>query len=101
MWPYSGLLGFVVGAVVVGAIWLIRHPWSASARLDSDVVPDGLDTALEVIGATGLVLDQDNRVLRASRTALKLGLVEDREIAIDKVKALIERAKKKSKAVQE
>ena len=101
VWPYSGLFGFLVGGLVVGAIWLIRHPWNSPGRLETEVVPDGLDTALEVIGATGLVLDQDNRVLRASRTALKLGLVEDREIAIDKVKALIERAKKKSKAVQE
>ncbi len=100
-WPLSGLLGFFIGALVVGVIWLIRHPWNVRARIDSEVVPDGLDTALEVIGATGLVLDQDNRVVRASRTALKLGLVEDREIAIDKVKDLIQRAKKKSKAVQE
>jgi two-component system sensor histidine kinase SenX3 len=100
-WPISALVGFSLGALLVGVVWLIRSPWSSSSRIHKDVVPDGLDTALEVIGATGLVLDHDNKVIRASRTALKLGLVEDREIAIEKVKDLIDRAKKKNKTVQQ
>lgn len=100
-WPWSALLGFGLGALIVGLIWLIRHPWSTASRLDHDVVPDGLDTALEVIGATGLVLDAGNRVIRASRTALDLGFVEDREIAIDEVAALIRKARAANKPTQE
>jgi hypothetical protein len=39
-----------------------------------------VDTALEVIGATGVVLDADNRVLRASKSAVALGIVDNRDI---------------------
>lgn len=100
-WPYSGLLGFVLGALLIGVVWVVRHPWNASGGIDREVIPDGLDTALEVIGANGLVLDQNNQVLRASRAAIKLGIVEDREVAIDQIKDLIARAKLKGSIVQE
>ena len=100
-WPLSGLLGFVAGALIVGVVWLIRHPWSSRGGIDKEVVPDGLDTALEVIGATGLVLDESNRVIRASRAALDLGFVEDRHIAIEQVNKLIKRSRKSGTSLQE
>ena len=100
-WPFSALLGFVTGALLVGVIWIVRHPWNSGGGIDRDLMPDGLDTALEVIGANGLVLDQNNQVLRASRAATKLGIVEDREVAIDQIKDLIARAKLKGSTVQE
>lgn len=100
-WPFSGLLGFVAGALLVGVFWVVRHPWDSPARIDREVVPDGLDTALEVIGANGLVLDQNNQVIRASRAAVKLGIVEDRHVAVDQVRELIERAKLKGSLVSE
>lgn len=92
-WPWVAAMGFLVGALVVGLVWVLRTPWTRNPGIQGAVVPDGLDTALEVIGATGLVLDQHHRVIRASRAALELGLVEDREIAIGQVQALIERAR--------
>ncbi len=100
-WPWSALLGFGLGALIVGLIWLIRHPWSAGGGIDQEIVPDGLDTALEVIGATGLVLDADNRVIRASRTAMDLGFVEDRELALAQLKTLVNRARAVGKSLQE
>lgn len=100
-WPWSALLGLFVGAATVGLVWAIRHPWSGRNRLDSEVVPDGLDTALEVIGATGLVLDADNRVIRASRAALDLGFVEDRGIAIPEVSELVRRARQANQSLHE
>jgi len=100
-WPFSGLLGFTAGALIVGVVWLIRHPWSGQHRLDTEVVPDGLDTALEVIGATGLVLDENNRVIRASRAALDLGFVEDRSVAIEQVTKLVKRSRKTGTSLQE
>jgi len=100
-WPFSGLLGFVGGALIVGVVWMIRHPWSSPGGIDKEVVPDGLDTALEVIGATGLVLDENNRVIRASRAALDLGFVEDRRLAIDPVTKLVKRSRKTGTSLQE
>ena len=100
-WPLSALIGFVAGALLVGVIWIVRHPWNSGGGIDRDLMPDGLDTALEVIGANGLVLDQNNQVLRASRAATKLGIVEDREVAIDQIKDLIARAKLKGSTLQE
>ncbi len=100
-WPFSGLLGFVAGALIVGVVWLIRHPWSGPRGIDKEVVPDGLDTALEVIGATGLVLDENNRVIRASRAALDLGFVEDRSLAIEQVTKLVKRSRKTGTSLQE
>lgn len=100
-WPWSALIGFALGALAVGVVWIVRHPWWGSSRIEREVVPDGLDTALEVIGSTGLVLDHDNRVIRASRAALELGLVEDREIALDQLHGLIDRAKVKGSMVRE
>ena len=100
-WPLSGLFGFLLGAALVGVLWAVRHPWSGGQRIEREVIPDGLDTALEVIGATGLVLDHNNKVIRASRTAVELGVVEDREVAIDQVLGLIERARAANRVTQE
>lgn len=100
-WPWSALIGFAAGALAVGVVWALRHPWSSSSGIERDVAPDGLDTALAVIGATGLVLDQENRVVRASRTALDLGIVEDRELAIDEIRQLVERARTAGLPAQE
>lgn len=100
-WPWSGIIGFALGAIAVGVVWVVRHPWWVSARIENEVAPDGLDTALEVIGSSGLVLDHDNRVIRASRAALELGLVEDREIVFEQLHGLIDRAKRKGTMVHE
>lgn len=100
-WLWIALIGFAAGALVVGLIWVVRSPWNLGNRLEGSVVPDGLDTALEVIGATGLVLDQHNHVMRASRTALELGLVEDRTVAIEQVRDLIDTARSAGKVIAE
>ncbi len=100
-WPWSALIGFVAGALAVGVVWALRHPWSANSGIERDVAPDGLDTALAVIGATGLVLDQENRVIRASRAALDLGIVEDRGLAIEEIRRLVERAREEGTPAQE
>ena len=51
--------------------------------------PHGVDTALEVIGATGVVLDADNRVLRAAKSAISLGLVTDRDVVYQPILDLV------------
>ena len=100
-WPWSAVIGFAAGALAVGLVWALRHPWTSTPRIEREIVPDGLDTALAVIGATGLVLDRENRVIRASRTALDLGIVQDREIGIDEVRDLVDRARENGQPAQE
>jgi len=56
-------------------------------------VPDGVDTALEVIGATGIVLDADNRVLRAAKSAIELGLVKDRDLTYGPILDLVKESR--------
>jgi two-component system, OmpR family, sensor histidine kinase SenX3 len=90
--PWALAIGIVVGAAVVGVLWLLR---SRPVHLEqgTDPMPDGVDTALEVIGAIGIVLDAKNRVIRASRSAIDLGLVDGRDISLPPVARLVERAR--------
>ena len=69
-------LGIALASMVVLAL---RWQRRAETVLEQPV-PDGVDTALEVIGATGIVLDADNKVLRAARSAMELGFVKDRDL---------------------
>ena len=90
-WPWALIVGLIVGGGLVGALWLVR---GRSAPLEvPEPVPDGLDTALEVIGAIGVVLDGKNRVIRASRSAIDLGIVDGREVSIPPIARLVERAR--------
>ncbi len=73
-------IGIVLGiALATMVVLALRWQRRAETVLEQPV-PDGVDTALEVIGATGIVLDADNRVLRAAKSALELGLVKDRDL---------------------
>lgn len=100
-WPWSTLIGVAVGALAVGLVWVLRYPWSQSSRLEQVVVPDGLDTALDVIGTTGLVLGSDDQVIRASRTALELGIVDGREVNSEPIRELVAAARQAGHSVQD
>jgi two-component system sensor histidine kinase SenX3 len=81
-WSTGWSLGIgVVLGVALSSLVVLAFRWHQRAeKVLEQPVPDGVDTALEVIGATGIVLDADNRVLRASRSAIELGLVKDRDL---------------------
>ena len=68
-WPWALVIGIVAGGLVVGAMWFVSSR-SGPKEVGLEPVPDGLDTALEVIGAIGVVFDAKNRVIRASRSAI-------------------------------
>lgn len=91
-WPWALLIGVVAGGGLVGALWLVRGR-SAPLEVGPEPIPDGLDTALEVIGAIGVVLDAKNRVIRASRSAIELGIVDGRDVSIPPIQRLVERAR--------
>ena len=83
------LVGIAAGLGVAALVWA-GAGWHRRAEEVLEVpVPDGVDTALEVIGSTGVVLDADNRVLRASISAVALGIVDDRDIVYQPIVDLV------------
>jgi len=91
-WPWALVFGIIAGGVVIGAMWFVSSR-SGPKELGAEPVPDGLDTALEVIGAIGVVLDAKNRVIRASRSAIDLGIVDGREVVLPPLARLVDRAR--------
>jgi two-component system sensor histidine kinase SenX3 len=86
---WSLALGVVLGLGFSGLI-VAAIGWKRRAEEVLEIpVPDGVDTALEVIGSTGVVLDADSRVLRASKSAVALGLVDDRDIVYQPILNLV------------
>jgi two-component system sensor histidine kinase SenX3 len=86
---WSVALGVILGLVLAGLLWAAIGWQRRAEEVFEQPVPHGVDTALEVIGATGVVLDADNRVLRAAKSALSLGLVNDRDVVYQPVLDLV------------
>jgi len=57
-------IGIALGLAIAGMVWAALSWQRRAETVFEPPVPNGVDTALEVIGATGVVLDSDNRVLR-------------------------------------
>lgn len=87
------LLGIVVGLGIAALVWAGAGWHRRAEQVLEPPVPDGVDTALEVIGATGVVLDADNRVLRASKSAVALGIVDNRDIVYQPILDLVKEAR--------
>ena len=90
---WSLAFGIALGAGLSALLW-IAIGWKRRAEQVFEApVPDGVDTALEVIGATGVVLDADSRVLRASKSAVALGLVDDRDLVYQPILDLVAKSR--------
>ena len=98
--PWALIIGVVAGGLVIGAMWFVSSR-SGPKEVGVEPVPDGLDTALEVIGAIGVVLDAKNRVIRASRSAIDLGIVDGREVSLPPIARLVERARLANRSLSE
>ena len=92
-------IGIVLGLAISGMAWAAVRWQSRAGTVFEPPVPDGVDTALEVIGATGVVLDADNRVLRAAASAIDLGLVKDRDVVYSPILDLVQESREQGIAL--
>jgi two-component system sensor histidine kinase SenX3 len=90
---WSLATGIAIGLAIAGLAWAAIGWQRRAETVFEPPVPDGVDTALEVIGSTGVVLDADNRVLRASKSAVALGIVDDRDIVYKPIVDLVREAR--------
>ena len=90
---WSLATGIAIGLAIAGLVWAAVGWQRRAETVFEPPVPDGVDTALEVIGSTGVVLDADNRVLRASKSAVALGIVDDRDIVYQPIVDLVREAR--------
>ena len=86
-------IGIALGIALAGMVVLALRWQQRAETVLEQPVPDGVDTALEVIGATGIVLDADNRVLRAAKSAVELGLVKDRDLVYGPILDLVKESR--------
>ena len=87
-------IGIALGVAIASLVMLALRWQRRAETVLEQPVPDGVDTALEVISATGIVLDADNRVLRAAKSALELGLVRDRDLTFGPILDLVKESRR-------
>lgn len=95
-WTWAAF-AFLVGAVLSGlAAWGLFSRREANAS--SQVIPDGISAALHALATAGIILDTDNKIVRATRSAYALGLIRDQSKVHPKLSSLIDKARKAKKS---
>jgi two-component system, OmpR family, sensor histidine kinase SenX3 len=93
----AAILAFVTGAVSTGLVlWTTLK--TREAQKKAQIIPDGISGALHTLATAGLVLDLENKIVRATRSAFSLGLVKDQTLVHPKLLALVDKARKTKKA---
>jgi two-component system sensor histidine kinase SenX3 len=86
-------LAAVIGAVVAGGAVLAWHisdrQQSTIPELPEPVVPPGVGSVLSVLRSSAVVVDSEDRVLKASAPAFAFGLVRGNELVVDELRALV------------
>ena len=87
------ILGFLAGMGVMGAlVYFVRQ--DVLARYDeAAVISDGAVELLEVLAEAGVILTEKNRVVRATTSALAMGVIRDRTLVHKPLLELIDRAR--------
>ena len=96
LWTAAGL-SFVTGAVATGLVlWTTLKTQEAQKK--AQIIPDGITGALHALATAGLVLDVENKIVRATRSAFALGLVRDQVLVHPKLVSLVDKARKAKKS---
>ncbi|HET6698224.1 MAG TPA: ATP-binding protein [Nocardioidaceae bacterium] len=83
------LLGAVLGAGVVLAWRVSERLQREPAAREEPLLPDGVATVLSVLRSSALVVDEDDRVLKASAPAYSFGLVRGRDLCVVELAELV------------
>ncbi|HET8718411.1 MAG TPA: ATP-binding protein [Nocardioidaceae bacterium] len=83
------LLGAVLGAGVVLAWRVSERLQREPAAREEPLLPDGVATVLSVLRSSALVVDEDDRVLKASAPAYSFGLVRGRDLCVAELAELV------------
>ena len=94
----QGLLFALLGAVLVGGVLLA---WYVSERqhtripaTETPVVPPEVTTVLSVLRSSAVVVDEEDRVLKASAPAYALGLVRNNEMVDAELAELVRQVRR-------
>lgn len=90
-------LAFGTGVAATAMILLSTRKTTAAIK-KSESIPDGISSALPALATAALVIDLDNKIIRASRSAFALGLVRDNFLIHPKLVALVDKARKGKKS---
>jgi len=88
------LLGAVLGAGVVLAWRISEHEQHRIPEHDEPAVPVGVATVLSVLRSSGLVVDENDVVLKASAPAHAIGLVRGSELTVDELSNLVRQVRR-------
>jgi two-component system sensor histidine kinase SenX3 len=88
------LLGVVLGAGVVLGWRVSERQLHDSRKVEEPVVPSGVATVLGVLRSSALVVDEDDRVLKASAPAYAFGLVRGPDVAVDELAELVRQVRR-------
>jgi two-component system sensor histidine kinase SenX3 len=88
------LLGAVLGAGVVLAWRVSERQLHRATPVPEPVLPSGVGTVLGVLRSSALVVDEQDRVVRASAPAYTFGLVRGTEVAVEELADLIRRVRR-------
>lgn len=86
------LVSFVAGALIA---WVIFREVRRD-KIESDTVPQGVESAsdlLDVLASAGVLLNGSNTVIRSTKNAQALGLIQNRLLAHDSLVDLVDQAR--------
>ena len=91
-------LAALVGAVVAGGAvlaWHVSdHQRARLPHVEQPSVPPGIAAVLSVLRSSAVVVDEDDRVLKASAPAHAFGLVRGNELVVDELRELVRQVRR-------
>jgi len=90
----AGAAGIVLGAIVTYVWRFSERARETAPEPPPPAVPPDIRTVLSVLRSSGLVMDQQERVLQASAPAIAMGLVSDDQLRSDRLLQLVRRVRR-------
>jgi two-component system sensor histidine kinase SenX3 len=87
------LIAFTLGIAVMGALILFVRADVLAKYDEAQTISDGAAELLEVLAEAGLVINAENTVVRATTSAMALGLVRNRALVHKELKQLAKTAR--------